>query len=34
MPGDDPVVVLECFGLTKEGMIVIDIPASDILTLP
>jgi hypothetical protein len=34
MPGDDPAVVLKLFGLTTEGMIVIDIRASDILPLP
>lgn len=34
MPGDDPAVVLKLFGLTTEGMIVIDIRASDILALP
>ena len=34
MPGDDPAVVLKLFGLTTEGMIVIDIRASDILPVP
>ena len=34
MPGDDPAVVLKLFGLTSEGLIVIDIRASDILPLP
>jgi hypothetical protein len=34
MPGDDPAVVLKLFGLTTEGLIVIDIRASDILPLP
>ena len=33
-PSDDPSVVLKLFGLTTEGLIVIDIRASDILPLP
>ncbi|MEJ7812105.1 MAG: Ig-like domain-containing protein [Gemmatimonadaceae bacterium] len=32
-PGDDPAVVLKLFGLTTEGLIVIDIRASDIQPL-
>jgi hypothetical protein len=31
---DDPAVVRRVFGLTTEGLIVIDIRASDILPLP
>jgi hypothetical protein len=34
MPGDDPSVILKLFGLTTEGLIVIDIRASDILPVP
>ncbi|MBC7788514.1 MAG: hypothetical protein H7Z74_01100 [Anaerolineae bacterium] len=33
-PGDNPAVVLKLFGLTAEGLIVIDIRATDILPLP
>ncbi|MFN2400188.1 MAG: hypothetical protein ABR543_16360 [Gemmatimonadaceae bacterium] len=33
-PSDNPAVVLKVFGLTAEGLIVIDIRASDILNLP
>jgi hypothetical protein len=34
MPGDDPAVVLKLFGLTTEGLIVIDIRNSDIQSIP
>ncbi|MDQ3698453.1 MAG: Ig-like domain-containing protein [Gemmatimonadota bacterium] len=33
-PGDDPQVILKLFGLTTEGMIVIDVRASDIQSIP
>ncbi len=33
-PGDNPAVVLKLFGLTPEGLIVIDIRANDIQALP
>ena len=35
-PGDDPAVILKLFGMTTEGLIVIDIRAADIkpLTTP
>jgi hypothetical protein len=33
-PGDDPAVILKLFGLTTEGLIVIDIRATDIKPLP
>ena len=34
MPGDDPAVVLKLFGLTTEGLIVIDIRNNDIQAIP
>ena len=36
MPGDDPTIILKVFGLTTEGLIVIDVRATDIkpLTAP
>jgi hypothetical protein len=33
MPGDDPSIILKVFGLTTEGLIVIDVRASDIKPL-
>ena len=33
-PGDDPAVILKLFGMTTQGMVVVDIRASDILPLP
>jgi hypothetical protein len=33
-PGDDPAIILKIFGLTPEGLIVIDVRAGDIIPLP